>query len=64
MSELVVQTIAPDLVSYAPKLAADGDSVLSLSSHDFEAGLASIRADATSSGANVISEPIDVFVFR
>jgi ubiquinone/menaquinone biosynthesis C-methylase UbiE len=62
---VVVQTIAPTVSSYADKLAAGGDSILaSLSSEDFESGLAAIRAHASLVDPRPVSEPIDFFVFR
>lgn len=61
-SEVVVQTIAPDYVTYAEKLAAGADSVLSqLSPADFQAGIEAIRSHRSD---KPVSEPIDVFVFR
>ena len=61
-SEVVFQTIAPDYVTYAEKLAAGGDSVLAqLSQADFQAGIEAVRSHG---GDKPVSEPIDVFVFR
>jgi len=61
-SDVVVQTIAPDYATYAEKLAAGADSVLSqLSPADFQNGIEAIRAYASDKS---VSEPIDVFVFR
>jgi len=61
-SEIVIQTIAPDYATYAEKLAAGADSVLSqLSPADFQTGIDAIRAYR---GDKPVSEPIDVFVFR
>lgn len=63
-SDVVIQTIAPDWMVYADKLAAGGDSVLAqLSQRDFEAGLAAVRQYAASHDAQPVVEPIDLFVF-
>ena len=63
-SEIVTQTIAPDWIAYAEKLAAGGDSVLArLSQQDFEAGLAAVRRHAVQEGRGPVTEPIDFFVF-
>jgi ubiquinone/menaquinone biosynthesis C-methylase UbiE len=64
-TELVTQTIAPDYVTYAEKLAAGADSVLArLSPSDFQAGMKALHAYAASAGDKPVSEPIDVFIFR
>ena len=64
-AELVTQTIAPDWDTYADKLAAGGDSVLSrLSPEEFESGLAAVRRHARAAAKRPIMEPIDLFVFR
>lgn len=60
---VIPQTIAPDWLSYADKLAAGGDSILArLSRHDFEAGLAAVRQFGTSNTPQPVVEPIDLFV--
>jgi len=62
--EIVEQTIAPDWMTYADKLAAGGDSVLArLSREDLDAGLAAVRRYATE-GQKPVVEPIDLFVLR
>ena len=64
-TDLVTQTIAPDYVAYAEKLAAGADSVLArLSPSDFQTGMEALQAYATLAGDKPVSEPIDVFVFR
>jgi ubiquinone/menaquinone biosynthesis C-methylase UbiE len=64
-AELVTQTIASDWDTYADKLAAGGDSVLSrLSREEFESGLAAVRRHARAAAKQPITEPIDLFVFR
>jgi ubiquinone/menaquinone biosynthesis C-methylase UbiE len=61
-SDIVTQTIAPNIATYAEKLAAGADSVLAqLSPTDFQAGIEAMRAHR---GYNAVCEPIDVFVFR
>jgi ubiquinone/menaquinone biosynthesis C-methylase UbiE len=63
--QLIVQTVAPSFAVYADKLAAGGDSILaSLSSDEFNAGLAALRAHGVSVDPRAVTEPIDVFVFR
>jgi len=63
--ELVVQTIAPTLASYADKLAAGGDSILaSLSTDDLKGGLSALRTHASLVDPEPVIEPIDFFVFR
>ena len=62
--QIVLQTIAPDWMAYADKLAAGGDSVLAqLSQREFEAGLAAVRRYAETEGRQPVVEPIDVFAF-
>jgi len=62
--DLVIQTIAPDYLIYAEKLAAGADSVLvQLSAREFQAGMKALRSYATRDGGSPVSEPIDVFVF-
>lgn len=65
-SELVTiidQTIAPDWVTYAEKLATVSDSILArLSREEFDAGVAAVRGHSVHTGG--VTEPIDVFVFR
>lgn len=64
-TNLVIQTIAPDYVTYAEKLAAGADSVLArLSPSDFQTGMDALQDYAASVGDKPVSEPIDVFVFR
>jgi ubiquinone/menaquinone biosynthesis C-methylase UbiE len=63
-STIITQTIAPDWMVYAEKLAAGGDSVLArLSREEFEDGLAAVRRHATIDGLGPVVEPIDLFVF-
>jgi hypothetical protein len=62
-AEIVLQTIAPDWMVYADKLAAGGDSVLAkLSQDEFEAGLAAMRRYAAIENRQPVVEPIDLFV--
>lgn len=64
-SEQVVQQIAPTQSRYADKLAAGGDSILaSLPYSVFAEGLAALRGQAATTDPQVVSEPIDFFVFR
>ena len=64
-ADIVTQQIAPDLATYTEKLEAGADSVLAqLSQHDFNAGIAAMRACVASRRQNPVSEPIDVLVFR
>ena len=64
-SDVVIQQIAPDYMSYVEKLSAGADSVLAqLSPADFQAGIEAMRAHAASAGDKPVCEPIDVFVFR
>ena len=63
-SEIVMQTIAPDWMSYADKLAAGGDSILAqLSQREFEDGIASARRYAVTESRRPVVEPVDLFVF-
>lgn len=63
-AEIVTQTIAPDWIAYADKLAAGGDSVLArLSKREFERGLAAVRQYSATEGPHPVVEPIDLFVF-
>jgi ubiquinone/menaquinone biosynthesis C-methylase UbiE len=63
--DVVTQQVAPNLECYAEKLSAGADSVLvSLSSGDFEAGMADLRSHASRVDNQAVFEPIDVFVFR
>jgi ubiquinone/menaquinone biosynthesis C-methylase UbiE len=63
-ADAVIQTIAPDYLIYAEKLAAGADSVLAqLSASDFQAGMEALRSYAARDGGSPVSEPIDVFVF-
>jgi ubiquinone/menaquinone biosynthesis C-methylase UbiE len=63
-ADLVTQTIAPDWDTYADRLAAGGDSILSrLSPEEFESGLAAVRRHAREAAGQEITEPIDLFVF-
>ena len=62
--EIITQTIAPNWMAYADKIAAGGDSVLArLSKEDFETGVGRLRHHAAVASGPVI-EPIDLFVFR
>jgi ubiquinone/menaquinone biosynthesis C-methylase UbiE len=62
-AEIVLQTIAPDWMAYADKLAAGGDSVLAKMNQDeFEAGLAAVRRHAAIEDPQPVVEPIDLFV--
>lgn len=64
-SQIITQTIAPDWMVYADKLAAGGDSVLArLSRQDFDDGLAAVRRYAAANCRRPVVEPIDLFVFR
>lgn len=63
-SRIVEQTIAPDWMAYADKLAAGGDSVLArLSREDFDTGLEAVRRHAVAVGRQPVIEPIDLLVF-
>ena len=62
--DLISQTIAPNHMAYANKLAAGADSVLArLSQAEFQAGIEAVRAHASLVQDQVITEPIDLFVF-
>jgi len=62
-SRIVEQTIAPDWMAYADKLAAGGDSVLArLSREDFDTGLEAVRRHAVAVGRQSVIEPIDLLV--
>lgn len=61
---VVEQTIAPSHAAYAEQLQAGGDSVLArLDAADFAAGLASVRARASSVDPEPVRESIDFLVF-
>ena len=63
--DVIIQTIAPDYMTYVEKVASGADSVLArLSPADFNAGLDAMRDYATHAGDQPVCEPIDVFVFR
>lgn len=63
--KVVNQVIAPDLESYAQKLATRADSILvQLSDTDFVAGLEAVRAQAARADGRAVIEPIDVLVFQ
>jgi len=63
--DLVTQEIAPSYAAYTEKLAAGADSALaSLSRRDFDRGINALRDHAARSDGQVVSEPIDLFVFR
>jgi ubiquinone/menaquinone biosynthesis C-methylase UbiE len=60
--EVITQTIAPNHIVFADKLATKSDSVLArLSEDSFQAGVQAVRA---APGEQSIVEPIDLFVFR
>ena len=62
--EIITQTIAPNYMAYADKLATRADSVLTrLSLDEFPAGIEAIRAHGSRVN-EAITEPIDLFVFR
>lgn len=62
--DVVIQEIAPDLLVYSDRIAVGADSVLaSLTSEEFEAGLAALRAHAAVASPGPVTEPIDLFVF-
>jgi ubiquinone/menaquinone biosynthesis C-methylase UbiE len=62
--DLITQTIAPNHMSYADKLATGADSVLArLSQTEFQNGMEAIRAHASTVRDQAITEPIDLFVF-
>ena len=63
-AQIITQTIAPDWMVYAEKLAAGGDSVLAkLSQQDFDDGLTAVRRHAaTADGCQPVVEPIDLLV--
>lgn len=63
--DVITQTIAPDHMVYADKLATGSDSVLAqLSQDEFQAGIEAVRAHASRVNNEAITEPIDLFVFR
>jgi ubiquinone/menaquinone biosynthesis C-methylase UbiE len=63
--ELITQTIAPNHMVFADKLAMGADSVLAqLSQEEFQAGIEAVRAHASRVNNEAITEPIDLFVFR
>ncbi len=63
--DVVTQTIAPNHVVFADKLATGADSVLArLSQDEFQAGIEAVRAYASRVSNEAITEPIDYFVFR
>ena len=63
--DVITQTIAPNHMVYADKLATGSDSVLAqLSQDEFQAGLDAVRAHASRVNNEAITEPIDLFVFR
>jgi len=63
-AEIIEQSIAAGLTEYADKLSTGSDSILArLPRHEFEAGLASLRSQATEAAREGIIEPIDVLVF-
>lgn len=64
-SDVVRQTIAPNWLAYAEKLAAGGDSALArLSREDFAAGLDAVRQYGARGAGGPVIEEIDVLVFR
>jgi ubiquinone/menaquinone biosynthesis C-methylase UbiE len=64
-SEVITQTIAPNHMVYADKLATGADSVLAQLSHDeFQAGIDAVREYAMRVNDQEVTEPIDLFVFR
>jgi hypothetical protein len=63
-ADIIRQTIAPDWMVYADKVAAGGDSIISrLSDEELEDGLAELRSYAETATEPVV-EPIDALVFR
>jgi ubiquinone/menaquinone biosynthesis C-methylase UbiE len=63
--EVFTQTIAPNHMVYADKLAAGADSVLAQLGHDeFHGGIEAVRAYGMRVNDQAITEPIDLFVFR
>ena len=63
--DVITQTIAPNHIVYADKLATGSDSVLAqLSQDEFQAGIDAVRAHASRVNNEAITEPIDLFVFR
>jgi ubiquinone/menaquinone biosynthesis C-methylase UbiE len=64
-SAIITQKIAASWESYAEKLSAGGDSVLTrLSRQEFNAGLAAVRSHGTDTVDQAVVEQIDLFVFR
>jgi ubiquinone/menaquinone biosynthesis C-methylase UbiE len=64
-TEVITQEIAPNLETYAEKLATRADSILvQLTDSDFAEGLAAVRSQAALENSHAVFEPIDVFVFR
>jgi hypothetical protein len=63
--EIVTQVLAANWQEFADKLALRGDSFLTrLPDSEFETGMAAVRAHATSSPPEEITERIDFFVFE
>lgn len=63
--DVITQTIAPNHMVYADKLATGSDSVLAqLSQDEFQAGIDAVRVHASRVNNEAITEPIDLFVFR
>lgn len=63
--DTVAQTIAPNWMTYAQKLAAGGDSALArLTRREFETGLDAVRRYGNAADRGPVIELIDLFVFR
>lgn len=63
--DVITQTIAPNHMVYADKLATGADSVLAqLSQDEFQSGIEAVRGHASRVNDEAITEPIDLFVFR
>ena len=64
-TEVIWQEIAPNLETYAGKLATRADSILvQLTDSDFAKGLSAVRSQSALGNSHAVIEPIDVFIFR
>ena len=62
--EVITQRLAESWEAYADRLAAGGDSILAqLTPDEMQHGLAAVRDHGARVGAQMITEPIDLFVF-
>jgi ubiquinone/menaquinone biosynthesis C-methylase UbiE len=62
--DVITQTVAESWEAYATRLEAGGDSVLArLSPGELQSGLTKLRQHGSKAGKQLITEPIDLFVF-